>query len=81
MAEGVQLITVDSDADNDMNILSGTNFAAPSVTSSLNLIWQLFEQLHPEAQLLRASTRKVQVIHTEEGNWPNPRLITALPGA
>ena len=72
VADGVQLITTDSDADNDVNVRSGTSFAAPSVTGSINLLRQRYEQLHPEAPPLRASTWKALVIHTADEAGPHP---------
>jgi hypothetical protein len=74
VADGVQLITTDSDTDNDVSLRSGTSFAAPGVTGSINLLRQRFEQLHPEAPPLRASTWKALVIHTadEAGLHPGP---------
>lgn len=74
VADGVQLITTDSDADNDVNIRSGTSFAAPSVTGSINLLRQRYAQLHPGAPPLRASTWKALLIHTadEAGRHPGP---------
>ncbi|MGC8989172.1 MAG: S8 family serine peptidase, partial [Verrucomicrobiia bacterium] len=72
VADGVQLITTDSDADNDVNIRSGTSFAAPSVTGSINLLRQRYTQLHPQAPPLRASTWKALVIHTADEAGPHP---------
>ena len=72
VADGVQLITTDSDTDDDVNIRSGTSFAAPSVTGSINLLRQRYEQLHPEAPPLRTSTWKALVIHTADEAGPHP---------
>jgi hypothetical protein len=72
VADGVQLITTDSDADDDVNIRSGTSFSAPSVTGSINLLRQHHTQLHPEAAPLRASTWKVLLIHTADEAGPHP---------
>ncbi|MGC8990747.1 MAG: S8 family serine peptidase, partial [Verrucomicrobiia bacterium] len=72
VADGVQLITTDSDTDDDVNIRSGTSFAAPSVSGSINLLRQRYEQLHPEAPPLRVSTWKALVIHTADEAGPHP---------
>ena len=72
VADGVQLITTDSDADDDVNVRSGTSFAAPSVTGSINLLRQRYTQLHPESPPLRASTWKALVIHTADEAGPHP---------
>lgn len=72
VADGVSVITADSDADNDVNIRSGTSFAAPGVTGSLNLLRQRYDQLHPDAPPLRASTWKALVIHTADEAGPHP---------
>jgi len=72
VADGISLITIDDDADNDVQFQSGTSFSAPGVTGSLNLLRQLFEQLYPDAPALRASTWKALLIHTADKAGPNP---------
>ena len=50
---------------------SGTSFAAPSVTGSIDLLTQLYKQLHPSSSDLLSSTIKGLVIHTADSCTTN----------
>jgi hypothetical protein len=70
----VDIIMADSDSDLDFQLNSGTSFAAPAITGSINLLNQLRNSLHPNARPWLASTMKGLVIHTtdESGSSPGP---------
>lgn len=50
---------------------SGTSFAAPSITGSIDLLMQFYKQKLPNASELLASTRKGLVIHTADSATTN----------
>ncbi|HOC01447.1 MAG TPA: S8 family serine peptidase [Verrucomicrobiota bacterium] len=76
VANGVTLTTPAHDGDNLYFInnpaITGTSFAAPSVTGSIALLAELHGQLRPTAMRLLASTLKGLVIHTADEAGPNP---------
>ena len=81
VANGVSLTSADKDSTSDTRTESGTSMAAPSVTGSINL---LREQYEDEDQLdlgdaddVLSSTWKALVIHTadEAGTSPGPDYV------
>lgn len=76
VANGVTLTTPAHDGDNlyfiDNPAVTGTSFAAPSVTGSIALLAEFHAQLRPNAMRLLASTLKGLVIHTAHEAGPNP---------
>jgi hypothetical protein len=66
VADGVAVITTASSGDLGYQAISGTSFSAPSVAGSVNLLFQYYKQLHPNAPDLLASTLKGLVIHTAD---------------
>jgi subtilisin family serine protease len=65
VANGVGLHSTDKDNDSDYTTLSGTSMATPSVTGSLALLQQHWNNLHPGTHML-AATLKALVIHTAD---------------
>ncbi len=76
VGNGVGVITTNSSSDTAYQLRSGTSFSAPSVTGSLNLLRQLYTELHPQRPSMLASTQKAICIHTADaaGN-PGPDYI------
>lgn len=74
VAPGVDILMADSDSDLDYQLNSGTSFAAPAITGSINLLNQLRNDLQPSARPWLASTIKGLVIGTtdEAGSDPGP---------
>ena len=74
VANGANLFSSIATNDTAYDSFSGTSMAAPSVSGSLNLWTELYEQLHPAASPMWASTRKGIAIHTadEAGSQPGP---------
>ena len=74
VAPGTDIIMADSPSDAAFQLNSGTSFAAPAITGSINLLNQLRESLHTNARPWLASTMKGLVIHTadEAGDHPGP---------
>ena len=74
VAPGTDIIMADSPSDAAFQLSSGTSFAAPAITGSINLLNQLHESLHTNARPWLASTMKGLVIHTadEAGDNPGP---------
>jgi len=74
VAPGVDIIMADSDDDVDFQLDSGTSFAAPAISGSINLLNELRETLHPSARPWFASTMKCLVIEAadEAGDYPGP---------
>ena len=66
VANGIGLYSTDKDADDDYRTLSGTSMSAPSVTGSLALLIQHFENLNGSGSKMRAATLKALVIHTAD---------------
>jgi hypothetical protein len=74
VAPGTDIIMAGSASDIDFVVGSGTSFAAPAISGSINLLNQLRNTLHPNARPWLASTMKGLVIHTadEAGDHPGP---------
>ena len=66
VADGVSNIVAVSGSDYAYGQGSGTSFAAPSVTGSIDLLTQFFKQLHTNSSDLLASTIKGLVIETAD---------------
>jgi subtilisin family serine protease len=73
VANGVGLYSTNSDNDTDYISMSGTSMSTPSVTGSLALLQQHWNNLNPGTYML-AATLKALVIHTadEAGTSPGP---------
>lgn len=65
VADGSVLYSTDTDNDADYISLSGTSMATPSVTGSLALLQQHWNNLNPGTYML-AATLKALVIHTAD---------------
>ena len=74
VAPGTDIIMAGNASDIDFVVGSGTSFAAPAISGSINLLNQLRNTLHPNARPWLASTMKGLVIHTadEAGDHPGP---------
>lgn len=74
VANGISLYSTDSGSDNDYVSLSGTSMAAPSVTGSLALLQEYWENENGSGNYMRAATLKGLVIATadEAGGWDGP---------
>ena len=74
VANGAGLYSTGKDSVDHYLSLTGTSMAAPSVTGSLALLIQHFENLNGVGSKMRAATLKALVIHTadEAGNSDGP---------
>jgi hypothetical protein len=74
VAQGVGVVMANSQNTNVYQRSSGTSYAAPAITGSLNLLAQRRTQLHPNARPWLASSQKVLALHTadEAGEHPGP---------
>jgi trimeric autotransporter adhesin len=72
VAAGVNLYSSFSNADNDYSSISGTSMASPSVTGSLLLVQQHYNNLN--AKFMRSASLKALMIHTadEAGTTAGP---------
>jgi subtilisin family serine protease len=70
VANGVGLYSTDMDNNSDYTTLSGTSMATPSVTGSLALLQQHWNNLNPGTYMLSA-TLKALVIHTADEAGPS----------
>lgn len=66
VAPGVDIIMADSPSDTAYQLGSGTSFAAPAITGSINLLNQLRTSLHTNSRPWLASSMKCLVIHTAD---------------
>jgi hypothetical protein len=66
VADGVNVLSTGSLADNDYYYDSGTSMATPTVTGSLGLLVQLHAQLYGTNQAMLASTLRGLLIHTAD---------------
>ncbi len=66
VANGIGLYSTDDDSDTDYASLSGTSMAAPSVTGSLTLLQQHWENLNGSGNYMLAATIKGLVIQTAD---------------
>ena len=71
VADGVNNIVAVSGSDYAYGQGSGTSFASPSVTGSIDLLTQFFKQLHTNSADLLASTIKGLVIETADSCTTN----------
>jgi len=72
VADGVNVLSSISTADDAYDIYSGTSMATPATTGSSMLLQQYYSQLHNV--FMRSATLKGLLIHTadEAGNYPGP---------
>lgn len=66
VAPGVNILTTAMTSDSSYTLLSGTSMAAPAVTGSINLLAQLYSQLHTNSSDPLGSTFKALTIHTAD---------------
>jgi hypothetical protein len=71
VADGVNNIVATSSSDYAYGQNSGTSFAAPSITGSIDLLTQLYKRLHPYSSDLLSSAIKGLVIHTADSCTTN----------
>jgi Subtilase family/GEVED domain/Secretion system C-terminal sorting domain/Ig-like domain CHU_C associated len=74
VADGVNVLSSVSTADNAYDIFSGTSMATPATAGSAFLLQEYYTQLHGAASFMRAATLKGLLIHTtdEAGVSPGP---------
>ncbi len=70
-ANGVSLYSTDDDSDTDYTTLSGTSMSTPSVTGSMILLQEHYQDLFGTGNFMRAATLKALVIHTADEAGPN----------
>lgn len=70
VAKGVNTYSAYSAHDSEYGYISGTSMAAPSITGSMVLLRQHFQNLNP-GNKMRASTLKALVIHTADETGDN----------
>ncbi len=75
VADGVNVLSSISTADNAYDIYSGTSMATPAITGSSMLLQQYYSQLHNT--FMRSATLKGLLIHTadEAGTYPGPDYV------
>src|SRR5580698_1281709 len=75
VADGVNVLSSISTADDAYDIYSGTSMATPATTGSSMLLQQYYSQLHNV--FMRSATLKGLLIHTadEAGNYPGPDYV------
>ncbi len=73
VADGVDVLSSISTADNAYDVYSGTSMATPATTGSAFLLQQYYQQLH-SGIFMYSATLKGLLIHTadEAGNAPGP---------
>ncbi len=71
-ANGVSLYSTVDDNDTAYATFSGTSMAAPSVTGSLILLQEHYQNLNGTGNFMHAATLKALVIHTADEAGPNP---------
>jgi hypothetical protein len=90
VAKGARAVTADNNTSAEplntdfgsaataYQVISGTSFAAPSVTGALNLCAQRYAQLYPGRQPLHASSWRVLAVHTaiDAFGAPGPDFAT-----
>jgi len=75
VADGINVLSSISTADNAYDIFSGTSMATPAAAGSAFLLQELYSRLHGgAANFMRAATLKGLLIHTadEAGLYPGP---------
>jgi hypothetical protein len=77
VADGVNVLSSISTADNAYDIYSGTSMATPASTGSGFLLQQYYSQLHGTTTFMRSATLKGLLIHTadEAGSYPGPDYV------
>jgi len=75
VADGVNVLSSISTADDAYDIYSGTSMATPATTGSSMLLQQYYSQLHNV--FMHSATLKGLLIHTadEAGNFPGPDYV------
>ncbi len=73
-ANGSNLYSTYDNSDTAYDTISGTSMATPSVTGSLILVQEHYEDVHGSGNYLRGSTLKALAIHCadEAGSYPGP---------
>lgn len=77
VADGVNVLSSISTADNAYDIYSGTSMATPASTGSGFLLQQYYSQLHGTTTFMRSATLKGLLVHTadEAGSYPGPDYV------
>lgn len=70
VADGINVLSSVSSADNAYDIFSGTSMATPAAAGSSLLLQEYYNNLH--AKVLRSATIKGLMIHTADEAGPNP---------
>jgi hypothetical protein len=75
VADGVEVLSSISTADNAYDIYSGTSMATPATTGSSMLLQEYYSKLH--STFMRSATLKGLLIHTadEAGSSPGPDYV------
>ncbi len=71
VGNGVGVYSTDDGSDTDYVSLSGTSMSTPSITGSLVLLQEHYENLKGAGIYMRAATLKALVIHTADETGPN----------
>jgi hypothetical protein len=76
VADGVNVLSSISTADNAYDIYSGTSMASPATCGSAFLLQQYYSQLH-SGVYMRSATLRGLLIHTadEAGSYPGPDYV------
>jgi hypothetical protein len=72
VADGVNVLSSISTADNAYDIYSGTSMATPASAGSSFLLQEYYTRLHGASSFLRAATVKGLLIHTADEAGANP---------
>ncbi len=66
VANGISLYSTDDDANDDYTSLSGTSMSSPSVTGSIGLLIQHYENIFGSGNVMKAATMKALIINTAD---------------
>ena len=72
VADGVNVLSSISTADNAYDIYSGTSMATPATAGSSFLLQEYYQRLHGTGNFMRAATLKGLLIHTADEAGPSP---------
>ena len=66
VANGINLYSTYNTGNTDYNTLSGTSMSSPSVTGSIGLLMEHYENVNGTGTKMRAATKKALIIHTAD---------------
>jgi hypothetical protein len=66
VSNGISLYSTDDNSNTAYTTLSGTSMASPTVTGSLILLQEYYEDIHGSGNYMTAATLKALVIHTAD---------------